>query len=49
MARLSWERVRNIRSDYASGKFTQRALARREGVSQTTIYRILNNINWVEK
>ena len=49
MSRLTWERVRNIRTDYASRKMTQRELAKREGVSQTTIYRIINNINWVEK
>jgi len=49
MARLTWDRVRAIRTDYQNKKVTQRQLAKREGVSQTTIYRILKNINWVER
>ena len=43
---LTWEEVRVIRSDYAAGGVTQRALAARHGVSQRSIQFILRNINW---
>jgi DNA-binding XRE family transcriptional regulator len=45
---LTWEKVRAIRKEYQDTRVTQRQLAKRWGVSQTTIHRILTNKNWVD-
>ena len=47
---LTWEKVRAMRHEYVtgSGKITQRQLAAKWGVSQTTVHRILTNKNWID-
>lgn len=42
LAKLTAEDVRAIRADYAAGKWSQSDLAYIHGVSQHTIYRVVN-------
>lgn len=45
-AKLKEERVRVIRSDYASGEYTQSELAIREGVTAMVINKIVRRKSW---
>jgi len=45
-AKLTAESVAEIRSDYAAGNVSQRALAARYGVTQTAIYHVLRGRSW---
>ncbi len=45
-SRLHEDAVREIRSAYATGKITQRALALQHGVSQKTIFNIVKEKQW---
>lgn len=45
---LTPEQVHEIKSRYANGGITQTALAREFGVQQPAIWKILNNLTWVE-
>lgn len=47
-AKLTWSAVRRIRKMHASGKFTLVMLARRFGVSDSTIRHIVNGTKWRE-
>lgn len=47
-AKISDEIAAEIRRSYAAREFDQRGLARRFGVSQTLIWRVLNNKNWTK-
>lgn len=47
-ARLSEPRVREIRSEYANGDSSQRALAKRHGVCQQTISLIVRGKTWAD-
>lgn len=44
--KLTWEQVDEIRRVYQTRKISQRELARLFNVSQTTIYRVIRNVNW---
>lgn len=46
LARLTPKDVRQIRLDYSSGRFTQRLIGEKFGVSQRTIFTIVNGITW---
>lgn len=46
-ARLTWDEVAEIRSEYAAGRASTRALARRFGVSHGHIQRIVVGSRWV--
>ncbi len=48
-AKLTWEQVQEIRKLYAEGKMSQRELAKKFGVSQTTIFRICHGKNWLRE
>jgi hypothetical protein len=45
---LTWSKVHSIRQEYAAGGVSQRALARKYGVSSVSIHHILHNNNWVD-
>jgi hypothetical protein len=45
---LNWTRVREIRAKYHSGKYTQVALALEYHVTDRCIWRIVNNLTWIE-
>lgn len=45
-SKLTGERVLQIRTDYSTGEFTQAELARREGVSLTTIRNVIAGVTW---
>lgn len=45
-AKINAEIVNRIRSDYSSGKFSQRQLAKKYGISQPQINGIINNRFW---
>lgn len=47
-AKLTWDKVREIRAKYATGNFTQYDLAPMYGVSVATISRIVKNKIWQE-
>ena len=46
--KLSWADVRKIRKQYVSGEYSQQKLANVYGVSQGTIFKIVNNRTWKE-
>lgn len=46
MAKLTWEKVREIRQEYAMGDVTQSQLGAKHGVSQGNIGRIVREKNW---
>ena len=46
-SRLTKEKVRKIRAEYAIGNISQRALATKNGVCQRTINMIIHNKTWV--
>lgn len=43
---LTWEKVRGIRNDALTLKLSQRRLAEKWEISQTTIHRIVTNKSW---
>lgn len=45
-AKLTWEQVRQIRSEYASGGSTHRSLAARYGVTKSAITSIVASKTW---
>jgi len=45
---LTWELVRAMRSDYATGHFSQRDLATKYGAVQKTVSLIVRNLRWKE-
>jgi HNH endonuclease len=45
-ARLTWEEVRLIKTLYATGGYTHRALSDRFGVSRTSVTHIINGKTW---
>jgi hypothetical protein len=45
---LTWEKVREIRAKWTSGEYTVKDLVLEYGVSKGHIYRIVNNLAWVE-
>jgi hypothetical protein len=47
-ARSTWVKIREIREKYASGKYSQRGLAREYGLARGTIQLIVNNQTWIE-
>ncbi len=47
-AKLSWKKVREIRSLYIQGGWTHRSLAKRYDVSSPLVTKVLNNKQWVE-
>jgi hypothetical protein len=47
-AKLTWEAVREIRASHATGRFTERALARAYGVTQRRVNLIVRGIAWQE-
>lgn len=48
---FDWDTIRKIRAEYVKGSEThgQCALARKYGTSQSHIYNIINNKNWIEE
>jgi hypothetical protein len=48
-AKLTWEKVRNIRYDYENNETTQKKLSHKYGVARSNISRIVTNKAWVEK
>jgi len=48
LAKLTWEKVREIRRLYAAGGTTQSKLAIQFDISQSVVSEILNNKTWVE-
>jgi group I intron endonuclease len=48
-AKLTWEKVREIREKYASGKHTQRSLAKDKGIAHSGIVNIIHNETWVDE
>ena len=48
-AKLSDAKVASIRARYKSGGVSQRMLAREFGVTQRTIWRVVNGKNWCQK
>lgn len=46
MSRLTWDQVEAIRSEYAAGGVSQRALAGKYGVSHFSIYSIARGRTW---
>jgi len=48
MARLDWEKVRAIRSEYATGAINQAALADKYHMSKMAINRVVNGGSWRE-
>ncbi len=47
-AKLTWDRVRKIRADFATGEYTKADLARRENISQTVTGRVIKGTLWRE-
>lgn len=47
-AKLTWDRVREIRQRYAAGGETTRSLGAEFGVSAMTINKVIRNIFWVD-
>jgi hypothetical protein len=47
-AKLTWDKVRNIRKEYIPGKFGCRRLANKYGIDRSTVYDIISNKNWIE-
>jgi hypothetical protein len=47
-AKLTWDRVRRIRADYAAGTIKHQILADEHGVSRTTIRDVIKNRIWRE-
>lgn len=47
-AKLTWELVRQIRVEYAAGNIFQSKLAKKYGMSENAIGRLLRNITWKE-
>ena len=48
-AKLTWEDVRKIRAEYATGTISQTQLAKKYGVRQCQISEIIRNVSWVEQ
>jgi DNA-binding transcriptional regulator LsrR (DeoR family) len=46
---LTWKEVRAIRRDASCGRLTQRQIAEKYGVSQSTVCRVVNETNWKER
>ena len=46
LAKLTWDKVREIRFKYANRNVTQRDLAKEYNVHQSTILKIINNMTW---
>ena len=47
-AKLTWDRVREIRRLWSTGQVTKSQLARDFGVDWGTIQMVLNNVTWIE-
>ena len=47
-AKLSWDKIHEIRKMYATGNYTQSDLGKKFGVSQTIIGGIIRNESWIE-
>jgi hypothetical protein len=48
LAKLTWDKVRMIRSQYATGQFTQKQLAQHYGIGKSVLSRVVRNEMWVE-
>jgi group I intron endonuclease len=48
-AKLTWVLVREIRQEFATGNYSKRVLAKKYGVSYSTIEDIVKNITWKEE
>lgn len=48
-AKLSWNKVREIRNKFLLGSFTMRELSREYGIAFTTLRDVLNNKTWKEE
>jgi len=44
--KLTWKKVEQIRTDYFSGRTTQKKLAKKFGVNQSTITELVRGITW---
>ena len=47
-AKLTWDRVRGIRAEYAAGGVTQKEIAARHGVEQSLVSQIVRHKIWVD-
>jgi len=47
--KVDWEIVNEIRQLYGNGEFTQKELAERFGIFQTTVSEIIRNVIWVDE
>lgn len=48
-ARLTWDDVRKIRAEYATGTISQTQLAKKYGIRQCQVSEIIRNVSWVEQ
>ena len=46
LARLNWHAVREMREKYATGEFSQAALARAYGVAEGTVFAVVHHRTW---
>src|SRR5574338_881761 len=46
--KLTWKKVKRLRKMYFSGKYTQMDLAKKFGIHQSTVTRIVRAITWKE-
>lgn len=47
--KVNWEIVKQIRQLYSNGEFTQKQLAEKFGIFQTTVSEIIRNVIWIDK
>jgi len=47
-AKLTWDLIREIRSNFAAGNYTKTQLAKEYGVDRTNISQIIHNKTWIE-
>lgn len=45
-AKLNWEKVENIRADFATGSWSYKQLSQKYGVSETTIRDVISHKTW---
>lgn len=48
MAKLTWDKVREIRSEYGDGGVTQIELAKKHGIGESSIKRVIDQKTWKE-
>lgn len=48
-AKLTWDKVDSIRENYAAGNMTMTELAETNGVTYSTISRVVTNKMWIKK